>query len=226
MEATPRSMNTTEIPQHQHRSARKREIHQEPVRRTAGFTLPKAQILWPTEQPNGQRIELGDTHAPPRPGIPPPRRGSLPGARRRTAAARLPGPDTAPNPAPPAPYPVQMQQPAPARGAAPAAGGGGGGGRPWRRRREGGGGGGLRFLGFLEGQLWNLSRFGVLMELGSDGTAVLLTVLDSIPTTRTPSNSISAGEMKASFQLRSGLDVKFKFSKTITFNVCGIFLEY
>ena len=151
-------MNTTEIPQHQHRSARKREIHQEPVRRTAGFTLPKAQILWPTEQPNGQRIELGDTHAPPRPGIPPPRRGSLPGARRRTAAARLPGPDTAPNPAPPAPYPVQMQQPAPARGAAPAAGGGGGGGRPWRRRREGGGG--VRFLGLLEGQLWNLWRFG------------------------------------------------------------------
>jgi len=93
-------------------------------------------------------------HAPP-PGAstPPSRRGNLPGTRRRTAVARPPAPDTVPNPSP-SPG-VRTHQVAPGRGAAPAAGAGGGGGGTWRGRREREREGrGVRFLGFLEGQLW------------------------------------------------------------------------
>lgn len=131
-------MNSTGISRHEHRNARASVRSTRTVRRTArfGFALPEKElILRPTRQPDtaGARARR---HAPPRgASTPPSRRGSLPGARRRTAAARPPAPDTVPNPAPrPG---VQTHQAAPGRGAAPAAGAGGGGGGSWRRRRRG-----------------------------------------------------------------------------------------
>jgi hypothetical protein len=67
-------------------------------------------------------------HAPRRgASTPPSRRGRLPGARRRTAAARTPAPDTVPDTAAPG---VHTHQ------AAPAAEAGGGGRGSWRRPTE------------------------------------------------------------------------------------------
>lgn len=147
----PRSMNSTGISRHEHRS--KCEIRQNRtlINRPVCLASPcPRELILPACRQLGNHTAGGraQRHAPRRgTSTPPSRRGRLPGARRRTAAACTPAPDTVPNTAAPG---VHTHQ------AAPTAEAGGGGRGSWRRPTEARGERerGVSFLGFLEGQLW------------------------------------------------------------------------